>query len=404
MSQNYFYIPFIALVFICTAFFGYNGSTDPIRLSTKQHEYIAGDTITLEFETTGNENAVLYCSNSYGSILLHAKNENNKLTFIVPDSFSKKSGVLKWQLVNTSAPLQGHLTIKPQQYINSIESYLGPPSIEAGGTDYSMLVVIPTDMHDNPLADSTKVDVRHQFMENEFSDEIYTKHGFAYRTIYSYDKKGRIILSTSCLGLNSKEYDINVMPAVPTDFTITAERIHSYADGNQITTFTTSEIKDRYNNTVSDGTFVSFFITDKNGNKTTTSGSTINGIATAKMLHPDHEDQWTIKAYIEGMANSNSILLDYKQAISDFDVALSKDSRTITIGPIQSFMNQRIPDGLDITLKVFKNDSLENTLLEQSYLGYATFKLNQDRYPKGNYHFIIESAGLTKSFNNITYE
>ena len=315
-----------------------------------------------------------------------------------------KAGVINWQLLNASKALHGHVIIIPKSTTHSLESYLGPPSIEAGGTDYSMLVVIPTDDLDNPLADSIKVSINHQFLDHEVTDDVFTKHGISYKNIRSYKTNGRMIISSSSLGLNSKEYDINVMPAIPTNFKISAERIHSYADGNQITTFKTSEIRDRYDNTVSDGTFVNFYITDKNGNKTMTSGSTINGIATAKVLHPDREDQWSIKAYIEGMANSDSIRLDYKQAVSDFDVEFSEDHRTITVGPLQSFMKQHIPDGLAVTLKVFKDNTLDNELLERSYAGYTTFKLKQDRYPKGNYKFVIETAGLSKSFTNITYE
>ena len=404
MSIKYLYISLLALILVSTISMGQSINTNGIRLATQTKEYVAGETVLLEFKAFSNKNAILYCSNSYGSVVIPPMVENNTLTFEIPNSISKKAGVINWQLLNASRALHGNVIIIPKSTIHSLENYLGPPSIEAGGTDYSMLVVIPTDDLDNPLADSTKVSINHQFLDHEVTNDVFTKHGMAYKNIYSYEKNGRMLISSSRLGLNSKEYDINVVPAIPTNFTISADRIHSYADGNQITTFKTSEIRDRYNNTVSDGTFVNFYITNKDGNKTMTSGSTINGVAMAKVLHPDREDQWSIKAYIEGMANSDSIRLDYKQAISDFDVEFSEDQRTITVGPLQSFMKQHIPDGLAVTLKVFKDNTLDDELLERSYAGYATFKLKQDRYPKGNYKFVIETAGLSKSFTNITYE
>ncbi|MCA0152057.1 hypothetical protein [Winogradskyella vincentii] len=398
------YISLFVFILICLVSIQTKSLEDSYVLKSNKSEFIAGEHVQLEFGYNTDSDVMLYCSNSYGSILLDPEISAKILKFNIPDSISKKSGVLNWKLIAKTNNLQGSINVKPKPSIKSLESYLGPPSIEAGGTDYTMLVVIPTDDLDNPMADSTKVQIKHQFLNNEISDTVSTLHGFTYKTINSYKESGRILISSECLDLNSKEYDVNVMPAIPTNFTIKAERIHNYADGNQITTFKTSQIIDRFNNVVSDGTFVTFFITDQNGNKTQTYGSTINGIATAKMLHPDHEEQWSVKAYIEGMANSETITLGFKQAISNFEAALSDDNRTITVGPLQSFMKQRVPDGLFITLSIYKNKVLVNEIQEQSYNGMANFYLSEDEYSNGSYHLEIETAGLSKTLTNITYE
>ena len=50
--------------------------------------------------------------------------------------------------------------------------YLGPPSIEAGGKDFSMLVTIPTDTLDNPLLENTNVAVKRQFLNGKKSATI----------------------------------------------------------------------------------------------------------------------------------------------------------------------------------------------------------------------------------------
>lgn len=378
--------------------------TNSYKLISKQTLYTAGDAVVLQFSFTGNSDVYLYCSNSYGSVVLSPVKSNAELLFSVPESVSKKSGILHWQLISDKTELTGQITIQPKTKIKTIESYLGPPSIEAGGTDFTMLVVIPTDDLDNPLTDSTKVAIKHQFLANQNTSDVFTKHGFGYKNIYSETKNGRVLISSESLNLNSKEYDVNVVPAIPTNFEIAAERIHDYADGNQITTFKTSVIKDRFGNTVSDGTFVTFFITNKDGYKSKTSGLTINGIATAKMIHPDHKDQWNIKAYVEGMANSKAISLNYKQAISDFEVAFSEDKRTITVGPLQSFMSQRVPDGLQVKLLIYKNGTLEKQLIESSFNGNAKFHLNTNRFPKNTYSLEIKVAGMTKTFSDLSYE
>ena len=68
------------------------------------------------------------------------------------------------------------------------------------------------------------------------------------------------------------------------------------------------------------------------------------------------------------------------------------------------FYGSRTPDGLAITLKVYKDGTLQDEILERSLNGFAKFSLDKDRFPKGVYSFKIETAGLQKSFANISYE
>jgi len=404
MSFKPLYISLIALLLLTFSNTMQDHIANSYVLTTRTKTYIAGDLITLEFTFKESSDVLLYCSNSYGSLIIKPEIENTSLRFNIPKILSDKSGIIDWELYTDIRESYGQIEIRPKNEISTTETYIGPPSIEAGGTDYSMLVNIPTDDLDNPLADSTKVVVKHQFLDTQERNDIYTKHGIGYKNLYSYKKSGRMLINSECLGLNSKEFDVNIVPAIPTNFTIFADRIHEYADGNQITTFKTSIIRDRFNNVVSDGTFVTFFITNKAGLKEETYGTTMDGIATAKMLHPDHEEAWVVKAYIEGMANSNSLILNYEQAISDFEVSFSENHRTITVGPLQSFMDQYIPNGLSVVLRIYKEGSIENQITEQSVDGFVVFKLKKDRYPKGNYKIDIEAAGITKSFTNINYE
>ena len=209
-----------------------------------------------------------------------------------------------------------------------------------------------------------------------------------------------MLVSSESSGVNSKEFTINVWAAIPTDFTISAKRPHNYADGNQITTFYTSVIKDKHNNVVSDGTFITFFITNEKGNVLKTTGTTIDGVAQSKMIHPDFEDTWSIKAFVDGMAESNTIALNYKRVIEDFKVAFSGKNRTITVGPLQSFMQQMIPDGLQVKLQIYKNGSLIDTITKTSFNGYANFNLKQAVFENATYNFSIETAGINKTFND----
>ncbi|MBT8270319.1 MAG: hypothetical protein KJN59_13955, partial [Bacteroidia bacterium] len=177
-------------------------------------------------------------------------------------------------------------------------------------------------------------------------------------------------------------------------------RNHMYADGNQIVTLTTSEILDDFGNVVEDGTFVEFFISTINGGILKTSGATINGIATAQIIHPDQADEWTVKAFVKGMAESNSISFVFQQLFNDFEVSFSEDNRTIVVGPLKSFMDQLIPDGFDVDLAVFNGEEQIQTINKQTLSGEASFKLNPDIFPEGNYMIKIKTAGVEKIYKS----
>ena len=385
---------FYLLIFISIFSFAQNSKT--IHLTTKDTLFIAGQEIILNFKNLQKNAPMLSCSGNYGTTLIDPFIKKDITSYRIPISISNKSGMLNWTLLAKTS-INGQIKIIPKHKVSTMETYLGPPSIEAGAKDYTMLVVIPTDTLDNPLKKGTEVLVKHQFLTNEIENKITIKNLIAYKNIYSPNKSGRMIISSESLGKNSKEFDVNIMPAIPTNFTISTHRNHKYADGNQITTFSTSIIQDTLGNTVSDGTYVEFFIKNKRNAVLKTSGTTISGIATANMIHPDQEEQWRIKAYITGMAQSNSINISFKQVITDFDVAFSEKNRTLRIGPLKSFMNQMIPDGLQVILNVTKHNQQIKEIYKTSKKGFVTIRLKPGVFKNGTYTFLIETAGIKKT-------
>ena len=375
-----------------------NEASENIKLLTTTTDFEVGSSVILKFTASESENPLLYCSNSYGSTVISSTVKNNIFEYHIPENITRKIGTVNWTLLTEATSLSGKFNINPKAEVATMETYIGPPSIEAGGDDYTMLVVIPSDSLDNPIPTNTLVNAKFQFLASEENEDIFTNNLIAWRNIHSKKESGRMLVSSESIGINSKEFTINVMPAIPTDFKISATRPHQYADGNQVTTFTTSIIKDKQNNVVSDGTFVTFFIKNKNEYILKTTGTTIDGIATSKMIHPDYEDNWSIKAYVDGMSESNSISLGYKQVITDFEVDFTKNNRLITVGPLQSFMQQMIPDGLHVKLHIYKNNTKIETLTKTAFNGYVTFKLKPAIYENGNYDFSIETAGLNKEF------
>lgn len=398
-TQTYIYI--FLWVFVSAIAHGQQSTPeDTITLLTTQRDFEVGSYIELQFSSTRDTSPLLYCSHSYGSLLIAPSLENNVLNYQIPDVITHKSGNVYWKLTGDSS-VSGSLMMHSKKKVTSMETYMGPPTIEAGGTDYTMLVVIPTDAYDNPLPENTPVTSTHQFLNTQKKEEILTKNIIGYQNIYSQKESGRLFISSECLETYSKEFTIDVLPAIPTDFTIQAERPHNYADGNQITSFYTSILKDTHENIVSDGTFVTFFIKNKEGNILKTSGTTVQGIATSKMIHPDHTDQWSVKAYVQGMAESNTITVAYQQVVKEVETAFAKANREITVGPLQSFMGQMIPDGFQVSLEVYKNENLLITYTTTSKSGYVTFELKPAIFKNGIYSLKVKTASLEKNYPNI---
>ncbi len=374
-----------------------------VQLKTTSAIFEAGSPITLKFNLKTEASVHLFCHSSYGSSLILPSSHLEKGHFSLPNHLTSKKGILDFQLISPNKILyKGSISIIANTKSTTLmESYIGPPSISAGTNDYTMLVAVPTDSLDNPIANNTPVAINHQFLETQKNISVHTKDFIAWKRIYSYKASGRILVSSKVHNTTSKEFSIEVFPAQPTHFTLNYKRKHAYADGNQVTTFVTSIIKDRYGNVISDGTLIDFSITNTKGRVLKTQGISINGIATAKMLHPDHKETWSITSYVSGMATSNTITINYTSVTKNLPIAFAEKNRQITIGPLRSFMGQLIPDGAVVKLTIFKNRKKIETKLKTTSKGITVFQLEEGFYPTNIYSFTIEALGLKTEYLNL---
>ena len=362
-------------------------------------DFYAGEHIELKFKTVDSTGVKMILENSFGAIVLAPQMKDGILTFSFPDFISRKIGWCHWTLIaNEEKKMEGSFQISPNQKPTiSMESYLGPRSITAGKRDYAMHVIAPTDAFDNPLAEGTTVSSIHQFGENINTTPVVVKNLIAWQNIYSPLKSGRILVMATCKESTSKEFTTLVYPANATDFQISYERNHDYADGNQVILFSTDVIKDAYGNIVSDGTLVNFLATNAEGIQLKAVGTTLNGIAKARFLHPYQPDRWEVKAFITGTAESEVEKLSFRAAIKDYQIKFKEGTNTLEITEIKSFMDQTAPDGIPMELKVF--DSLNSVVMEDrttSRSGRGKFKLTRAYFEPGNYSIETYVAGLSK--------
>jgi len=377
------------------------------ELVSKTRTFIAGNIIELEFHSKSeNEKPQLFIVHSYGKTLLDATFEKGNYIFKIPKNYCNKTGDVSWFLINADEnSATGTFEILPNDATKTIiENYLGPRTILAGGKEFSMMVTVPTDSLDNPKKENTNVILKHLFLQNVTNLNLKTKDFITWYDIYSPSKAGKMLVSSECDQVATKEIETEIYPNIATNFTINYTRNHEYADGNQITHFSTSVIKDPFGNVVSDGTLVSFLIRTKNNLVLKTFGTTINGIASSQILHPDHQETYSVKGFITGIAESNSLTINYKPIISTFNYSFSNKNRTLTVGPIKSFMNQLIPDGIKVVVTVFHHNKLVTTLQEETSKGLAVFELSENFYTAKDYRFEITTLGITKKTETLHYE
>ena len=338
--------------------------------------------------------AYLIVSSTYATIVIEPEAINNTPQFYIPPSFTKRSGVVNYSLyLNDKVTQEGSFRLLPNPtQLGTVETYLGPRSIVANVRDYTMLVSIPTDTLDNTLPDNTEVALKSQFKSNITTTSHELTSGFVWKRIYAPLKTGRVSTGSTIENISSKELVADVFPDVAQDFTITASSNHNYADGNEIITFNSSQIRDAHGNVMTDGTLVTFFMTNARGAHWQITASTINGYAFAKALHPHFPTTWNVRAAATGIAQSKSITQEFT-AIIDSIPAPQITERNLTVGPLTSYLGQLVQNGIDVQITV--NNNTYNGLTKN---GSAVFYLKEEDYPAGTYDVNIETLGLEATY------
>ena len=372
------------------------------RLVTTNTVYKANDLITLQFEGKGGADLKLMLTNAFGSSVIFPKANEEGHQFTIPKNFSRKAGPCHWVLLaNGNEATQGSFEIGPKTNLKpSVETYFGPRSITAGDRDYSMLVHITTDPFDNVYPEGTVVQFKSQFLNSINEYMIPSKDLISWKNINATRKSGRILVNTTYQGIDSKELTTIVFPTLAETFGIEADRNHNFADGNQIMKLRSTIIRDVYNNIVSDGTMVNYIIKNSKGAILKTMAPTINGMSTANILHPSEKEDWRIKAYVTGAAESNELSIGFETAIEDYEVNFSADNRRITVGPLRSFMKQLVPDGILVQLEIYdQSGQYLETVKVSSIKGFGIIDLPKEYYPDKGYHLVCKAVGITKEFD-----
>ncbi|AUX18379.1 hypothetical protein B0A78_00655 [Flavobacterium columnare NBRC 100251 = ATCC 23463] len=404
MKQKAFILITIGFILFCgfTSLYNYNTSKN-YKLLNRIFKSEAGKNISFQF--IAPDNSLLFINHSYGKTIVSGKRKGHLLTFEIPPIYTKKTGTISWFLIHKETiVLKGSTEICPTFISRKpLEAYLGPPSTLAGPPHFVMFVTIPSDIYDNPMPTNTIVDYKEHFFDNIQSNIILTKNLIAWKNIFAPTKSGKIFLSAVVKTSATKEFEALIYPNIPTNFSIDYTRPHLFADGNQITKLFTNTIKDKFGNIISDATQVNFLITNSKGSQLTTQGTTLEGVANAQILHPDHKEKYTIKAFVNGMAESNVISINYKEVTTKIPYQFI-GNRHLKIGPIKSYMGQLTPDGIAVITKVYRKNKLIAEMKENTMKGIVNFNFQKEEFRADTYSFEISVLGKTIKTQKILYD
>ncbi|MEQ3654976.1 MAG: hypothetical protein ABNH00_03835 [Dokdonia sp.] len=338
------------------------------------------------------QHTFLSVSTALGATILTPKHTETGDHFYIPSEISKNAGIVNYSLIVDGELLEkDSFLLRPEvSQLATVETYAGPRSIMATTRDYSMLVSIPTDTYDNLLPDDTSIKLYSQFKNTITKSDKKLRLGFAWQRIPAPLETGRISTASTIKNIASQELAIDVFPDLAQDFSIAVSRNHTYADGNQICTFSTSQIKDQYNNIVPDGTLVTFFVNDDHERYWQFTATTVNGYAFAKALHPEIPSTWTVQATMMGIAKSQQTDITFDAILDMLPVTIEENK--IMVGPLHSYMRQLVQDGVRVDLIL---GDVVNTALTKN--GMATFELEGQAKRQKPYQIEVKTLGLIQS-------
>lgn len=332
-------------------------------------------------------------SGTYGTTVLPIELDNKQLKINIPKEITQHAGIINWQLIAGGKTIQkGDFKLFSNvNALKTVENYLGPRSIIANNRDYTMLVSIPVDSLDNLLPDGTNVLMQHQFKGTINKETHQVTAGFTWQRINSPLTTGRLITGSTLNYISSTELVADVFPDIAIPFKIYEDSNHNYADGNEIISIKTDQIKDPNGNVMSDGTIVTFFMTDNFNERWTTTASTVNGYAFAKALHPEKPSTWTVRGVITGMVESPKIEIKFKSILKEITIQ-KQQGNTITVGPLTSYLGQTVPDGIEVSLKLNGKE-----IILKTKNGIVSHTYDTKTILPGNYELKVESLGITAS-------
>lgn len=343
-----------------------------------ENEILAGSELRIDVHTQDSENLLLSFEGIWGSYTFKWETWKGSKEFLIPSKYTEIAGEAYLRLIcNDQIVHSQEVGIIPGESKHPIKTYTGPKSIWNQSKQRTMLVAIPRDTFGNVVEEGSVTKHNYNFpkqniekVKREVEDMV------SYTRVVSPLQSGNILASVSDPKGSSAEQDIKVLASWPYRVELILVDHIPYADDRHYVEFKTNKLTDRIGAQIPDGTLVSLEISSDKGTYSVYKSLSIDGVAKFQIRNPSYKTFWKAKANIGNRVNSNTLKLYFDSPLKRIEYTYHSDKNQLEVGPLRSFLNQNLTDGMKVFLEIE-----DQILSSQTVKGSAWFdlgKLNVD--------------------------
>jgi len=272
-------------------------------------------------------------------------------TFMISPGLVEHAGLYRFVATVGPSMARHDLRVEPLETVNPVVPFVGPRTIIADGSDFTMVVISPVDQFGNAAPDGTSVDVDvlRPNGEREPSTPV-TRGGLAALLLGSTTETGRVTVSSSVGDADGPSSSVDQVAGVPAAFVVQADSRNALADGFTLHAVETSQLRDQFGNVFPDGVKVVFVVQNDSG--TSLIQSTVQGgVARAQIEAPEQASEIQVLARVNGVASA-PLTMGFEPAVSQIPLTqkATSDRTLIEIGPVLTARGGYVPDGTEVTV------------------------------------------------------
>lgn len=360
----------VALLIVTAVIIGgalFTGAPDPtpnalaFRELTLQHPQSVRAGETFDVVVTGAENSAvveLIVDAGYGPRRFVSTSVGERAYFSVPGTDTPGSGAVSVEAMSTSGHGYSSVEFTPGSAVPTLELFLGPRTLEAGGSDIAMIVAVPEDERGNPVARGTRVDVMAVDPTGaQQSQQLFTSGLLAAAELDAGTVAGRNEVSVVVGEATGPERTFDTVAALAEPFMLIVDgpggqAVVPPANGQDLLRLVTGELVDRFGNRLPDGTIGHLEVHGVTGSRRIPA-ATIDGRLTFIVEAPSRPGGADFVAFASG-AQSTRLSLEFESAVSDAPLVLTPADQgvIIEVGPILATNGAFVPDGTEVTIRV----------------------------------------------------
>lgn len=275
--------------------------------------------------------------------------------------------------------------------VEPLVPFVGPKSIVADGEDHAMVVVLASDRFGSPVRARSEIGLsalRHTGATETGGVEVTGL--VAWQRLFSGTVSGRTAVSTAIGGVQGPVADLDEVAGRPAEIVLNApEGGPLLADGRRLHRIQTGQLRDRFDNLVTDGTVVEFRMDTVDGRRTS-SAPTVDGRAEVWIEAPAAPGVVQVVASSSGTA-SEPLDVEYRPAVERIParVSTTETGAVVEIGPVGLVDGGWIPDGTRVDLTMPGQRTVGGSTVD----GRVTFEL-RSRLPERSTVVVLGIEGV----------